>query len=115
MVARQLSEWIVIRIGGIPACDAYLVFRALPPTWGSNRSTPNGAFWSSRKDLSSAICSRSMSGVYPIPPRTPSPPAFVTAAASLGPAATFIPARIIGCLILRRSVTVVRSCSIADG
>jgi hypothetical protein len=49
--------------------------------------------------------------VYPIPPRTPRPPAFVTAAASFGPAATFIPARRIGWLILRRSVTVVRSTS----
>src|SRR4051794_3720868 len=52
-----------------------------------------------------------MSGVYPTPPITPSPPAFVTAAASLGPAATFIPARRMGWLILRRSVTVVRICS----
>ena len=39
---------------------------------------------------------------------TPSPPALVTAAASLGPAATFIPARRTGWLIFRRSVTVVR-------
>ena len=49
--------------------------------------------------------------MYPTPPITPSPPAFVTAAASLGPAATFIPASITGWLILRRSVTVVRICS----
>lgn len=41
---------------------------------------------------------------------TPRPPAFVTAAASLGPAATFMPARRTGCLILRRSVTGVRIC-----
>lgn len=41
----------------------YLVFRALPPTCGRRRSTPNGAFLSLRKPLSSAICSRSMSGV----------------------------------------------------
>lgn len=74
-----------------PVC-AYLVLRADPPTWGRSKSTPNGAFLSVRKDLSSAICSRSMSGVYPTPPITPSPPAFVTAAASLGPAATFMPA-----------------------
>lgn len=45
------------------------------------------------------------------PPMTPRPPAFVTAAASLGPAATFIPASRIGCLIFRRSVTVVLICS----
>lgn len=42
---------------------------------------------------------------------TPRPPAFVTAAASFGPAATFIPASMTGWLILRRSVAVVRSCS----
>lgn len=42
---------------------------------------------------------------------TPRPPALVTAAASFGPAATFIPASMTGWLILRRSVTVVRSCS----
>ena len=42
---------------------------------------------------------------------TPRPPAFVTAAASFGPAATFIPASMMGWLILRRSVTVVRSCA----
>ena len=46
-----------------------------------------------------------------IPPMTPRPPAFVTAAASFGPAATFMPASMIGWLILRRSVTVVRICS----
>ena len=47
-------------------CDwfcAHFVFRALPPTCGIKRSTPNGAFLSFRKLLSSAICSRSMSGV----------------------------------------------------
>jgi hypothetical protein len=44
-----------------------------------------------------------MSGVYPTPPMTPRPPASDTAAASLGPAATFIPAR--------KTVHVVRSCS----
>ena len=93
-----------------PVC-AYFVLRAEPPTCGRSKSTPNGAFLSVRKDLSSAICSRSMSGVYPTPPITPRPPAFVTAAASLGPAATFIPARRTGWGILRRSVTVVRSCS----
>ena len=90
---------------------AYFVFLALPPTWGRSKSTPKGAFLSLRNDLSSAICSRSMSGVYPTPPMTPSPPALVTAAASLGPAATFIPARRTGWLIFRRSVTVVRICS----
>ena len=40
-----------------------LVFLALPPTCGINRSTPKGAFLSCRKLLSSAICSRSISGV----------------------------------------------------
>lgn len=83
--------------------------------------------------MSSAICSRSMSGVYPTPPITPRPPALccvsycceeialslpevvaylVTAAASLGPAATFIPASMMGWLIFRRSVVTVRSFSI---
>lgn len=42
---------------------------------------------------------------------TPNPPAFVTAAASFGPAATFIPASSTGCLILSMSVTVVLICS----
>jgi hypothetical protein len=45
------------------------------------------------------------------PPMTPNPPAFVTAAASFGPAATFIPASITGCLILSMSVTAVLICS----
>ena len=44
------------------------------------------------------------------PPITPIPPAFVTAAANLGPAATFMPANMTGWLIFKRSVTVVRSC-----
>lgn len=48
------------------------------------------------------------------PPITPRPPAFVTAAASRGPAATFIPASKTGCLILRRSVTGVLICSRAS-
>lgn len=42
---------------------------------------------------------RNTFGVYPTPPITPNPPAFVTAAASSGPAATFIPASIMGCWI----------------
>lgn len=46
--------------------------------------------------------------MYPNPPITPIPPALVTAAASLGPAATFMPASMIGWLILSKSVTVVR-------
>lgn len=75
----------------------YLVLRALPPTWGRRRSTPKGALLSFRYPFSSAICSRSMSGVYPTPPMTPIPPALVTAAASLGPAATFMPASRTGC------------------
>lgn len=109
---------------------AYLVLRAPAPTCGSSRSTPKGAFLSCRKLLISAICSRSMSGVYlhrgingrrsfvpahslshPTPPMTPRPPAFVTAAASLGPAATFMPASMIGWLIFKRSVVTVRICS----
>ena len=36
---------------------------------------------------------RNTFGVYPTPPMTPNPPAFVTAAASSGPAATFMPGR----------------------
>lgn len=47
-----------------------------------------------------------------MPPRTPRPPALVTAAASLGPAATFIPAKKMGWLILKRSVMGVRICSV---
>jgi hypothetical protein len=47
----------------VDSLRAYFVFRALPPTCGIKRSTPNGAFLSFRKLLSSAICSRSMSGV----------------------------------------------------
>ena len=39
------------------------------------------------------------------------PPAFVTAAASLGPAATFMPARRMGWLMPKRSVIGVRICS----
>lgn len=46
--------------------------------------------------------------MYPSPPITPIPPALVTAAASLGPAATFMPASMIGWLIFSRSVTAVR-------
>src|SRR4051812_31135136 len=42
---------------------------------------------------------------------TPRPPALVTAAASFGPAATFIPARRTGWLIFKRSVVTVRSFS----
>lgn len=53
-----------------------------------------------------------MSGVYPTPPMTPRPPALETAAASFGPAATFIPARRTGWLIFSRSVVTVRSCSV---
>jgi hypothetical protein len=41
------------------------------------------------------------------PPMTPKPPALVTAAANLGPAATFIPAKRIGCLIFKASVRAV--------
>lgn len=40
------------------------------------------------------------------------PPAFVTAAASFGPAATPIPASMTGCLICSKSVMVVRICSV---
>jgi hypothetical protein len=87
------------------------VFLALPPTWGKSRSTPKGAFLSWRNPFNSAICSRSMSGVYPTPPMTPMPPASLTAAASFGPAATFMPASMMGWLILRRPVVVVRICS----
>jgi hypothetical protein len=43
---------------------------------------------------------------------TPRPPALVTAAASLGPAATFMPASMMGCWILKRSVMGVRICSV---
>lgn len=44
--------------------------------------------------VSLLTCARRTFGVYPCPPITPKPPAFVTAAASSGPAATFIPASI---------------------
>lgn len=93
------------------ALGTHLVLRALPPTCGIKRSTPNGAFLSTRYDFNSSICCRSWSGVYPNPPITPIPPAFVTAAASLGPAATPIPAKRIGWLTPKRSVTGVRICS----
>ena len=40
---------LTVSIGEIPSGNiAYLVFRALPPTWGIRRSTPNGAFLSLR-------------------------------------------------------------------
>jgi hypothetical protein len=39
------------------------VLRAFPPTWGSRRSTPKGAFLSFKCPLSSAICSLNISGV----------------------------------------------------
>ena len=43
--------------------EIHFVFLALPPTCGSSRSTPNGAFLSARNPFSSAICSLNMSGV----------------------------------------------------
>lgn len=45
---------------------------------------------------------------------TPIPPALETAAASLGPAATFIPASMMGWLIFKRSVVTVRICSVFE-
>merc|ERR1719262_563765 len=56
----------------------------------------------------------SIFGVYPRPPITPRPPALVTAAARAGPAATFIPARMTGCLIPKSSVIGVLSCCSCD-
>jgi hypothetical protein len=38
----------VMRAGNDGVWCSYLVLRALPPTWGSNRSIPKGAFWSSK-------------------------------------------------------------------
>lgn len=78
--ATSLGRW---------RCDAQslLVLRAVPPTAGSKRFTPNGAFLSFRAALRSWICSRKNAGLYPTPPMTPRPPALVTAAASSGPAA----------------------------
>ena len=83
-----------------------LVFLAFPPTCGRARSTPKGASLSSSCDFSSSIVPWSTFGLMRIPPMTPIPPlhliqltnasrangehtAFVTAAASLGPAATY--------------------------
>ena len=85
-----------------------MVFLAFPPTCGRARSTPNGASLSSRCDFSSSIAPWSNFGFMRIPPMEPMPPlvssqpanpprakkrkkrtAFVTAAASLGPAATY--------------------------
>jgi hypothetical protein len=43
--------------------------------------------------------------VYPTPPMTPRPPAFVTAAASSGPAATFIPVSP-GCSVIEARTSV---------
>jgi hypothetical protein len=54
-----------------------------------------------------SICLFLLLGPMPTPPITPKPPALVTAAANLGPAATFIPARRIGCLIFKASVRAV--------
>ena len=82
------------------------VFLAFPPTCGSARSTPKGASLSSSFDFNSSSEPRSIFGLMEIPPMTPIPPlflsqptnppceneehtAFVTAAASLGPAATY--------------------------
>lgn len=45
---------------------------------------------------------------------TPIPPALETAAASFGPAATFIPASMMGWLIFKRSVVTVRICSVFE-
>jgi len=82
------------------------VFLAFPPTCGRARSTPKGASLSSSCDFSSSIVPWSIFGLMRIPPMTPMPPlhpiqlagapkadrkhtAFVTAATSLGPAATY--------------------------
>lgn len=46
--------------------------------------------WYRGSGAQALTCWRRIFGVYPIPPITPRPPAFVTAAASSGPAATFI-------------------------
>lgn len=48
-------------------------------------------------------------GVYTAPPKTPSPPAFVTAAASFGDETENIPASRTGCLIPNSSVAAVLS------
>jgi hypothetical protein len=80
------------------------VFLAFPPTCGISRSTPNGKFGSLIKDFVSLIRSRSIAGVYDIPPNTPIPPAFDTAAAREGLATPPMPARRMGCWIPRRVV-----------
>lgn len=51
-----------------------LVFLALPPTWGSSKSTPNGAFLSSRWDLRSSMEPWRNLGLWRTPPMTPMPP-----------------------------------------
>ena len=61
-LGSAIALWLqVLKVGW--AGPIYFVFLALPPTCGIKRSTPNGAFLSFKKPFSSAICSRSISGV----------------------------------------------------
>lgn len=62
-VVVAASTTLVAAFPVLVLISSYLVFRALPPTCGSSRSTPNGAFLSLRSAFNSAICSLSMSGV----------------------------------------------------
>ena len=64
--------------------------------------------------LAMLTCCRRNFGVYPTPPITPRPPALVTAAASSGPAATFIPVKSVSCHI-RVCVTCRRRTCEKDG
>jgi hypothetical protein len=80
------------------------VFLAPSPTCGKRRSTPNGASLSFNNPFISAIISRNIFGVYLAPPSVPKPPAFVTAAASSGPATWSMPASMMGCRMRRRDV-----------
>jgi len=62
VVAKRSRVRVLLEVAK-PQDSTNLVFLALPPTCGIKRSTPKGAFLSLRKLLSSAICSRSISGV----------------------------------------------------
>ncbi len=81
-----------------------------PVVWiGRRRSTPKGRSVSSRVRW---ISRRSRSGVNPAPPRTPSPPAFETAAVSSARETNPIPAQTTGWSIPRISQISVRSGSV---
>ena len=68
-------------------------------SWGIIAGYAGGKVDSIMMSLRSSSISRSRAGVYVCPPTTPHPPALLTAAASAGPEATFIPAKMTGCFM----------------